>query len=174
MLSLVDVWEVVGCELTCTGEVAVVATKAPVVESLRFLLNTISPLDKVSETLDAVRDRVFGELISGRLRTDEDWDTTGVLVSLPGPMLNIPPLSEEGLNDDRLFPFDGTELKIPEDNEEAIDFCTAAPAAWVEIVAEAVDRSVVGTEEPRGIEWEQGDGLKKLEEKVPVDEDKGK
>lgn len=55
-----------------------------------------------------------------------------------------------------------------------MDFCTAAPAAWVEMVADAVDRSVVGTEEPRAMEREAGEGLRKLEEKVPVDEDRGK
>lgn len=44
----------------------------------------------------------------------------------------------------------------------------------MEIVAEAVDRSVVGTEEPSAMEREAGEGLRKLEEKVPVDEDRGK
>lgn len=42
------------------------------------------------------------------------------------------------------------------------------------MVAEAVERSVVGTEEPRGMEREAGDGRKKLLEKVLVDDDRGK
>lgn len=77
-----------GWELTWTGEVAVVAIDIPAVESLLFRLT--SPLGIVSETLEFVRDRVFGELIRGRLRVEDDCDTMGVLVSLPGPMLNIP------------------------------------------------------------------------------------
>lgn len=104
------------------------------------------------------------------MRSEDDRDTIGVLVSLPPPMLNNPvipvPWLSDGCKDDRLM--GGLNP------DEAIDFCTAAPAACVDIVAEAVDRSVVGTEEPSAMEREAGEGLKKLDEKVPVDEDRGK
>lgn len=73
---------------------------------------------------------MFGELIDGRFKTDDGLDT---LVSLPEPMLNIPPLAcSEGLNDDLLFPpmlANEPGLKLDIEDDEAMDFCTAAPAA---------------------------------------------
>lgn len=93
-------------------------------------LNTTSPFCRASDTLEFVKHKVLGELIDGRFRTDDGLE---MLVSLPGPMLNIPPPAcSDGLNDDLLFPpilANEPGLKLDIEDEEAIDFCTAAPAA---------------------------------------------
>jgi hypothetical protein len=110
--------------------VAVVAMDRLAIESL-LRLNTTSPFCRASDTLEFVKHKVLGELSDGRFRTDDGLEI--LLVSLPGPMLNIPPPAcSDGLNDDLLFPLilaNDPGLKLDIEDEEAIDFCTAAPAA---------------------------------------------